>query len=669
MAVHVVAWNARNEFVSAEFAASGFFALLGRAALLVARGDAVPGDEAADAAAPATLRIRAIRAAARLTSSQCSIEGAKAPDAALRSAASDSLALPFPAGQRAPDEHEPRGQSERGEEPHAPAELEVFHDVPALSHREVVSRPASFVELDLQAPIAQNVGVYPTMVILRLAMDLEVGVHVTPNIRLKRPLGEGGMASVWVAEHLSLGIEVAVKFIAPELMNDAPELVARFNREATAIAKIRSPHVVQVLDHGQMGDGTPYIVMELLEGEDLGMRLDRVGVLPMAQVAEIVAQVAKALTRAHATGIIHRDIKPDNLFIVRSEDDEELFVKVLDFGIAKHLKKTSRSVVTTTGTMVGTPAYMSPEQILSGKDVDERADLWSLGVVAYHALTGDVPFQGTTLGALCVAIARGFYEPPSYVQRTLPTAVDGWMKRALAALPAERFQSPKELSDAFREAVANDPAAAEDVGPFSRPSSDCLVAGQAVEDGAWDDRSAPVNPPLSRRHKTPSAVRIESVIVLPTKRSYTRAAVVASGAFAVGIVAAAALIRVGGDGPPAQGTSGPSVFLPIDAQSAYLSGDAFSTSAPAVPSGVVAPLATHESVLPAASALPEAVAAPPESAAPVSSTSAPATPRTRPEKVHRTWPPSALGEGPRKTGQPTPEPTPKPTLVPVDRGF
>jgi len=390
------------------------------------------------------------------------------------------------------------------------------------------------------------------------AMELAPGVRVTENIRLTRRLGEGGMASVWVAEHLTLHVEVAVKFIAPELLGTAPDLIARFNREATAVARIRSPHVVQVLDHGMTPDGTPYIVMELLEGEDLGMRLDRDGQLPAAHVVSIVSQVAKALTRAHAVGIVHRDIKPDNIFIAGTDEDEEMFVKVLDFGIAKHTKKTSYSVVTTTGTMVGTPAYMSPEQVLSGKHVDERADLWSLAVVAYHALTGDVPFQGNTLGALCVAIARGSFQPPSYVEPSLGRAMDAFMARALSLLPEERFQTPKEFAEAFREAAESVQVAKDDVGPFSRPSSDFSVGGAAGERDADDEPAAPG----TGKHRRARATAMESLLVVPKTRLAHPAVLAGGVALVGGVLAVAAFTRVDSASAPSAGRAAATVLEP-----------------------------------------------------------------------------------------------------------
>ncbi|MBM4359277.1 MAG: serine/threonine protein kinase [Deltaproteobacteria bacterium] len=383
-------------------------------------------------------------------------------------------------------------------------------------------------------------------------MDLHPGVYVTDNIRLKRRLGEGGMASVWVGEHLTLRIDVAVKFIAPDLVGQAPDLVARFNREATAVARIRSPHVVQVLDHGMTADGTPYIVMELLEGEDLGARLDREGSLPLADVVTILTQVGKALTRAHQAGIVHRDIKPDNIFLVRTDEEGELFAKVLDFGIAKDTQQASRSVVTISGTMVGTPAYMSPEQVLSGKHADARADLWALGVVAYHAMTGEVPFEGSTLGALCVAISRGVFQEPSYLEPRLPHALDAWMARALAVSPDDRFQTVKEMLDAFREAARSSAPTVDEVAAYSRPSSEFERSGEAADD--WEPPPSSSVPPGMRGAP---ALTGANLAPLPTRRVEPRVLWVGGLALVVGILATAAITRPRAALPgPSQGVSG-----------------------------------------------------------------------------------------------------------------
>ncbi|WP_437565302.1 serine/threonine-protein kinase [Sorangium sp. So ce542] len=278
------------------------------------------------------------------------------------------------------------------------------------------------------------------------------GQQVTSTLRLARELGKGAMGSVWVADHLALGTQVAVKFMSPAYA-DQSGFVERFRREAMAAAQIKSPHVAQVFDHGVTPDGVPYIVMELLEGEDLKSRMQRLGALPPVEVAAIVAQTAKALGRAHQLGIVHRDVKPDNIFLLDVEG--ELFVKVVDFGVAKRVQGAPQGDLgmTSTGSMLGTPLYMSPEQLLSAKHVDFRADLWGLAVVAYHALTGQVPFRGETLGALSVVLHTGIFTPPSAIRPELSPAIDAWMKRALALDPAARFASARQMAEALEHAV------------------------------------------------------------------------------------------------------------------------------------------------------------------------------------------------------------------------
>ncbi|XXX71997.1 serine/threonine-protein kinase [Sorangium sp. So ce134] len=278
------------------------------------------------------------------------------------------------------------------------------------------------------------------------------GQQVTSTLRLARELGKGAMGSVWVADHLALGTQVAVKFMSPAYA-DQTGFVERFRREAMAAAQIKSPHVAQVFDHGVTPEGVPYIVMELLEGEDLKSRMQRLGALPPVEVAAIVAQTAKALGRAHQLGIVHRDVKPDNIFLLDVEG--ELFVKVVDFGVAKRVQGAPQGDLgmTSTGSMLGTPLYMSPEQLLSAKHVDFRADLWGLAVVAYHALTGQVPFRGETLGALSVVLHTGIFTPPSALRPELSPAIDAWMKRALALDPAARFASARQMAEALEHAV------------------------------------------------------------------------------------------------------------------------------------------------------------------------------------------------------------------------
>ena len=275
------------------------------------------------------------------------------------------------------------------------------------------------------------------------------GTTIADRFRLVRQIGEGGMGSVWQATHLGLGIPCAVKFVEGEWRRQ-PEMVARFEREAKVEAQLRSPHVVHVLDHG-VWSGTPYIVMELLQGESVAQRLERVTRLDYAATHRLVAHVARALTRAHAIGIVHRDLKPENVYLVPNDDGE--VAKVLDFGVAKWSSDWAVSSVTKTGLLVGTPLYMSPEQARGTKEIDFRADLWSLAVMTFQALTGELPFLSEGLGDL---LAKIMFEPiplPSSIVPSLPPELDAWWARAASRDIEARYHSAKELSDALAIAL------------------------------------------------------------------------------------------------------------------------------------------------------------------------------------------------------------------------
>jgi hypothetical protein len=272
------------------------------------------------------------------------------------------------------------------------------------------------------------------------------GLMVTPSLRLLRPLGAGGMGSIWLAEHLALRTEVVVKFMSVELGAD-PESRARFSREAVAASQVKSPHVVQTFDHGLTADGVPFIVMERLDGEDLAQRIRREP-LPLGATASVLTQVCRALTRAHGVGIVHRDIKPANIFLCDVGGDEP-FVKLLDFGIAKATLELGLGGHTRTGAMMGTPYYMSPEQFSGAKNLDFRTDLWALGVVAFECVTGVRPFQADSLGALATVLLSGETPAPSSVHPGIPAAMDAWFSRAVAREPGARFQSASELAEAF----------------------------------------------------------------------------------------------------------------------------------------------------------------------------------------------------------------------------
>lgn len=271
---------------------------------------------------------------------------------------------------------------------------------------------------------------------------------VAGKYRLSRMLGRGGMGSVWEGIHATLGTRVAVKFIDAEHANSA-EARRRFENEARAAATLRSKHVVEVYDHGLMEDGRPFIVMEFLDGEPLDRRLDRVGRLPARDTSRLVSMVCRALSKAHAAGIVHRDLKPDNVFLVWDDEDGSDVVKVVDFGIAKFTDSKGPTSATRTGSVLGTPYYMSPEQARGLRTVDHRSDLWSVGVIAYRCITGHLPFEGEAVGDVLVKLCTAALPVPSAIAPDVPPAFDAWFARALSREPEGRFQSAAELSSSL----------------------------------------------------------------------------------------------------------------------------------------------------------------------------------------------------------------------------
>jgi serine/threonine protein kinase len=278
---------------------------------------------------------------------------------------------------------------------------------------------------------------------------MDAGSVLAGKYRLVSLIGRGGMGSVWKAEHLGLRAPVAVKLIDQSIAM-LPEALSRFHREAQAAASLRSPHVVQILDHGVDDESqVPFIVMELMEGESLATRLNRVQRMSAPETATVVSQAARALVRAHEAGVVHRDLKPDNIFLVRNEDEE--IAKVLDFGIAKSKAHALGSdTATRTGSVLGTPYYMSPEQISGSKEVDYRTDLWALAVIAYEMLTGHRPYTADTVGGLAIEICTRRPLPPSS-HAPVPVGFDAWFDRATSLDLSRRYASARELAEDLRK--------------------------------------------------------------------------------------------------------------------------------------------------------------------------------------------------------------------------
>ncbi len=282
--------------------------------------------------------------------------------------------------------------------------------------------------------------------------DLGQGSTVAGKYRLERLIGRGGMGSVWAARHLQLDTLVAVKFI--DSVSDTKDARVRFEREARAAAQLRSPHVVQILDHGIDDDERPYIAMELLEGEDLGERLRRTPKLSLQATATIVTQAAKALRRAHDGGVIHRDLKPGNIFLARFDEDE--VVKLLDFGVAKlrYNELTPGVQMTQTGVIFGSPSYMSPEQARGNRVIDHRTDLWSLAVIVFRCITGTKPFEAGSIGDLVIKLCIDPLPMPAKIAPELPPEMDQFFQRAFARDPERRFQSAAAMALEFEAVVA-----------------------------------------------------------------------------------------------------------------------------------------------------------------------------------------------------------------------
>jgi len=309
-------------------------------------------------------------------------------------------------------------------------------------------------------------------------VKLEVGHLLSKTLRLVRKIGDGGMASVWLAEHLVLGTQVAVKVISGPFA-DVPGAQSRFVREARMTARIDSPHVVRVLDCRLTEGDEPYLVLELLRGENLEERVRRHGPLSLSDTIEVVSQACEALAASHRAGIVHRDLKPENIFLVSGPT---LFVKLLDFGIAKPIDRAD--CLECDRIAAGTPQYMGPEHIFEPERTDERSDLFSLAAVAYFALTRRTPFDADSLHALYIAIDSGFIRPPSELRPELPVSLDHWFARALAFDPMDRFPDPRSMTDALYDA-ARDARSGRPTLPPPLPIDIDLLSG----------REAPLPPP------------------------------------------------------------------------------------------------------------------------------------------------------------------------------
>ncbi|HEX4458143.1 MAG TPA: serine/threonine-protein kinase [Polyangia bacterium] len=310
--------------------------------------------------------------------------------------------------------------------------------------------------------------------------DPLIGSILGDSYEIVRRIGEGGMGRVYEARQVRLGRRFAVKLMHQMFASDRDAL-ARFRREAMAAAAIDSPFVAEVVDINATRDGQPYLVYELLQGEDLGTVLEREGTLPIGRAARLARQLTQGLRTAHEAGVIHRDLKPENVMIVRAVDGSEQ-VKLLDFGIAKIVEDEK---LTRTGAVLGTPAYMAPEQARGGSAIDQRCDVYALGAIIYRAITGRAAFSGEDAGRTLTSVIWDEPQRPKTLRRDLPDGLELVIQRAMAKDPAARFQSMAELDAALApydgDTQANRPAAAHKPADVGRAAT--IVAGAGVPTG------------------------------------------------------------------------------------------------------------------------------------------------------------------------------------------
>jgi serine/threonine-protein kinase len=343
--------------------------------------------------------------------------------------------------------------------------------------------------------------------------------------RVERVIGIGGMGVVVAATHVALHQRVALKFMLPAVAANG-ESIERFLREARAVARLRTEHVPRVLDVGTLETGEPYMVMELLEGQDLAKLLSASGPLSVADAIDYVRQACEALVEAHGLGIVHRDLKPDNLFLAYDARGRGQ-IKVLDFGISKSMGADAASLaLTRTSAVMGSPLYMSPEQMKASRDVDARTDIWSLGITLYQLVVGEVPFQAESPMALGAKVLHELPTAPMVKRREITKALNDVILRCLEKDPARRYADAAALEQALARALEADPSAGADAVQLPLPAATTgprvsLGAGGTPPSGSHTlpfsaTELAHDTPVFARRATRASALAIVAVAVAGT---------------------------------------------------------------------------------------------------------------------------------------------------------
>lgn len=500
---------------------------------------------------------------------------------------------------------------------------------------------------------------------------IQQGDLLAGKYRVEQVLGAGGMGYVVAATHEQLGQKVAVKLLVPELCENQ-DSVTRFLREARAAVRIQSEHVARVLDVGELTNGAPYMVMEFLSGRDLAEELDLPGQLEVPEAIDYVLQASEAVAEAHSIGVIHRDLKPANLFLTQRPDGSPL-VKVLDFGISKAISTDENPIegaasLTATHSLLGSPAYMSPEQIRRPKSVDIRTDIWALGSILYELLAREPPFTADSPLALLAAVVSDPLPNIRDKRPDVPPELAAVIERCLEKKPEHRYQTVAELAEALAPFAPRSQSSISRISGILRstslrpPAADKSISSQRTLQSA-----GPLTP-VSGDQATEAAEVAQVKIVTPVPQNSDKATrmdweaeavrgarsrrrVVVVAALAVGAAAALALAwrqKGGSSGEP----------LP-EASASQADAQPLTPAAPALP-------AASEALAPAAA--PSVVAAPPSP-----SSSAPASVASSPSKAAAPKPlagkPPALATPPKPAPAPPAEPPPvsaQPTSDPLD---
>jgi serine/threonine protein kinase len=393
----------------------------------------------------------------------------------------------------------------------------------------------------------------------------EPGEVLNGKYRVESTLGAGGMGVVLLVQHIELAQRMAIKLMMPGVDHDQ-QAVARFLREARAAAGIQSEHVVRIFDVGTLESGAPYMVMELLRGEDLNQLLANVGRLAIKDAVDYVVQACHAIGEAHAMGIVHRDLKPSNLFLTKRSDESAL-VKVLDFGISKAMHPEKDGVIsaslTATSAVMGSPLYMSPEQVRNAKQVDGRTDIWSLGVILHELLSGSPAFHADTLPGICAAIIADDPQPLRSIREDIPAELEAVVAQCLEKSVSRRYQTIRELMTALR------PFGSSNLQLSSRPIASTLRESGKPSSESESGQDAPAKQRRDARSKERVARSPLETSAAPVASSHTlvSAANDARRRRTIGVVAGAALAvvavtlfaRLRAESPPNAVTAAPAL--------------------------------------------------------------------------------------------------------------